>query len=68
MHIQNDSTASTRAAGRRRMKGGMTLGLLLSLCAAAPLIWAEDPGVTSNNIRIGATLPWKGISKCTACR
>ncbi|MEZ5578504.1 MAG: hypothetical protein R3F40_03155 [Candidatus Competibacteraceae bacterium] len=29
--------------------------------------WAEDPGVTSNNIRIGATSPWKGISKCTAC-
>ena len=63
MHIQNDSTASTRAAGRRRMKGGMTLGLLLSLCAAAPWSWAEDPGVTSNNIRIGATLPLEGDFK-----
>ena len=63
MHIQNDSTASTRAVGRRRMKGGMTLGLLLSLCAAAPWSWAEDPGVTSNNIRIGATLPLEGDFK-----
>ncbi|MCB1794804.1 MAG: hypothetical protein KDJ70_10345 [Candidatus Competibacteraceae bacterium] len=45
------------------MKSGMALGLLLSLCAAAPWSWAEEPGVTNNTIRIGATIPLEGDYK-----
>ncbi|MGB5063510.1 MAG: ABC transporter substrate-binding protein [Candidatus Competibacter sp.] len=63
MHIQNDSVARTGAAGRQRLKGGMALGLLLSLCAATSWSWAEDVGITSNAIRIGATLPLEGDFK-----
>ena len=64
MRIQNDFTADTGiVATQRRLKNGITLGLLLGLCMAAPWSWAEDPGITSNTIRIGANMPLEGDSK-----
>lgn len=61
MHIQNDFAAgASTMADWRRLKDGITLGLLLSLCMAAPWSWAEDPGITSNTIRIGANMPLEG--------
>jgi ABC-type branched-subunit amino acid transport system substrate-binding protein len=64
MRIPHDSNSTVgTAAGWRRLKSGMTLGLLLGLCAAAPWTWAEDPGVTDKAIRIGATIPLEGDYK-----
>ncbi|MCP5132651.1 MAG: ABC transporter substrate-binding protein [Gammaproteobacteria bacterium] len=61
MHIQDDFAAgSSTIAGWRQMKDGIALGLLLSLCVAAPWSWAEDPGITSNTLRIGANMPLEG--------
>lgn len=61
MRLQNNFAAGAGAvAGWQRLKGGITLGLLLGLGMAAPWSWAEDPGITSNTIRIGATFPPRG--------
>jgi len=61
MRIQHDSNSAVgTAAGWRRLKGGMTLGLLLGLSAATPWSWAEEAGVTDKTIRIGATIPLEG--------
>jgi branched-chain amino acid transport system substrate-binding protein len=64
MRIQHDSNSAVgMAAGWRRLKGGMTLGLLLGLSAATPWTWAEETGVTDKTIRIGATIPLEGDYK-----
>ncbi len=64
MRTQYNSNGAARApVGWRWLKGGMMLGLLLSLCATAPLIWAEEPGITAKAIRIGATMPLEGDYK-----
>ena len=64
MRLQNNFAAGAGAVtGWQRLKGGITLGLLLGLGMAAPWSWAEDPGITSNTIRIGATFPLEGDFK-----
>ncbi len=65
MHIQHDdaNSATGAKANWRWLKGGMVLGLLLGLSAAAPWSWADDPGVTEKTIRIGATIPLEGDYK-----
>ena len=64
MRTHDDSKEAAGAAtGWRRLRGGMTLGLLLGLSATIPLSWAEDPGVTDKAIRIGATIPLEGDYK-----
>lgn len=64
MRTQYNFNGAARApVGWRWLKGGMILGLLLGLCATAPLIWAEEPGITAKAIRIGATMPLEGDYK-----
>ena len=64
MRIQHDSNSAVGTAmGWRRLKGGMTLALLLGLSAATPWSWAEEAGVTDKTIRIGATIPLEGDYK-----
>jgi hypothetical protein len=64
MLIQHYSDGAVGTAmGWRRLKGGMTLGLLLGLSAATPWTWAEETGVTDKTIRIGATIPLEGDYK-----
>ncbi len=61
MRTQHNFNGAARAAvGRQRLKGGMALGLLLSLCAIAPWSRAQEAGVTDKTIRIGATIPLEG--------
>ena len=61
MRTQHNSTfAASATVGGRRLKGGIALGLLLSLCAIAPWSRAEEAGVTDKTIRIGATIPLEG--------
>ncbi len=67
MCIQNNRAAGLDGmVGRRWLKGGMALGLLLSLCAIAPSSWADSPGVTSTTIRVGANMPLEGDRKHNA--
>ena len=64
MRTQHNSTfAASATVGGRRLKGGIALGLLLSLCAIAPWSRAEEAGVTDKTIRIGATIPLEGDYK-----
>jgi ABC-type branched-subunit amino acid transport system substrate-binding protein len=65
MRTHHDSNgAAGMAVGWRRLKDGMTLGLLLlGLSAAAPWSWAQETGVTNTTIRIGATVPLEGDYK-----
>ncbi len=64
MRTQHDSSgAAGITSGWRRLRGAMTLGLLLGLCTATPWSWAEEAGVTDKAIRIGATIPLEGDYK-----
>lgn len=58
-HSQDAAGVITK--GRRRCTSGMALlSLLLCLCTIAPWSMAEEAGVTSKTIRIGATIPLEG--------
>ncbi|MDG4604605.1 MAG: ABC transporter substrate-binding protein [Candidatus Contendobacter sp.] len=59
---KSNDTASM-AAGWRRLRGGMALGLLLGLCMTASWSWAQTTGITEKTIRIGATLALEGDYK-----
>ena len=64
MRTQHDSSGTAGiTSGWRRLRGAMTLGLLLGLCTATPWSWAEEAGVTDKAIRIGATIPLEGDYK-----
>ncbi|MCP5158469.1 MAG: ABC transporter substrate-binding protein [Gammaproteobacteria bacterium] len=64
MRIQNNFAAGAgMIVGWRRLKGRITLGLLLILCVTTSWSQAETPGVTDNAIRIGATFPLEGDFK-----
>lgn len=63
MRIYDDDSkdaAGVITSGRRYRKNGMALGLLLCLCAVVPWSVAEEAGVSSKAIRIGATIPLEG--------
>jgi branched-chain amino acid transport system substrate-binding protein len=64
MRTQHDSdSAATTTVDWRRIKSGIALSLLLSLCATAPWSQAEEIGITDKVIRLGATIPLEGDYK-----
>ncbi|HRD49403.1 MAG TPA: ABC transporter substrate-binding protein [Candidatus Contendobacter sp.] len=62
MRTQYGSSSAAKADWQW-IKGGMALGLLLSLCATVPWSRAEETGITEKTIRIGATLALEGDYK-----
>lgn len=64
MRTQHHSNGRVETmAGRRRLKGGIALGLALVLSSLLPWCWADETGVTDKTIRIGATIPLEGDYK-----
>lgn len=64
MRTQHDCNGNAgTAAGWRRMKRGIALGLALVLSSTLSWCWAQEQGITDKMIRIGATLPLEGDFK-----
>lgn len=64
MRMKNDSNGPAGATSDwRRLRGVMTLGLLLGVFLLSPWSWAQGIGITDKTIRIGATLPLAGDFK-----
>ena len=66
MRIHHDSSRVASMTSGWRLKGAMTLGLLLILCTSIPWSWAEEVGVTDKTIRVGAYMPLEGDNNLNA--